>query len=775
MSWRIFHSNKLLVISLAFILVSCVQSNEQTIKIGFSQCLTDHPWRDAMNQAMQTKAALYPNVDLTIYEAKSDINKQINDIESMINDGTDVIIISPLEPEMIVDVIDKAMQKNIPVIILDRKINSNNYSSYIGADNLEVGRNAAKFIASQSKDEIKIVELRGGDNSSPVNERSDGFNEIVENTDHLTLLRSIHGTQTGIIEEELRKLYSSLTKKETIFVFAFNDQMAFEAWTLARNMNTESNLKFVGVDGLNGPENGIELVRKGILEATLLYPTGGNEAIEMAIEAAKGKPIAKVKILPSIIIDRYNADIMKNQMDRIEEQRTNLEKQIVVTRQQEEKYYAQKTLLYVVLSLLFLILSLAVYIIYTMMQIRRKNDELTQKNQEITTQRNQIEKIAQEIKEVNEKKFSFFTGLSHEFKTPLTLIMSSIEFLKEAKVINYHNSKNELNLIENNSQRLLRLMNNLLDFRKTEGSNFNLRASKTNIYNFTSSIFNEFSREAKKRNITFLLECSNTDLELFIDRNLMDKVYFNLLSNAFKFTPDNGKIEVTIIDKLEENQASIIFKDNGIGIPEGEISKVFEPFFKGSNNRKNSTGIGLHLTKKFIDLHLGKISLKSIHGTEFIITLFKGNKHFNEDQLISENDLPKVELLEIIEENDEVGLYTNQNSATNEDNQKVLVVEDNKDLSIFLRNKLKDNYEISLSDGIDAIEKALSLIPDLIICDINLPDKNGFEICKILKKDLRTSHIPIVILTALSDKESYLKGLEAGADIYLTKPFNFSV
>ncbi len=771
---RIPYFKLLLFFTLLLIISSCNDKHDtQTIKIGFSQCFSNHPYRDAMNQAIKTRASLHPNTELTIYEAHSSLEKQIQDVEKMLYDGTDIIIISPIETDSIVHTIDKAVAKGIPVIILDRKINSDNYTAYVGADNLEVGRNAAKFIASQEEGTAKIIELTADGSSSPDIERSEGFREVIEKKPNLKLLASIVGDETVLGNEGLQKIYDSLPENEKIYVYAFNDQIALDAWELAHKNNIEDNLRFVGVDGLNGTNNGIDLVRKGILEASILYPTGGYEAVELGIEAAQGIPIPKVTILPSTVIDRHNAGIMKNQMDRIDIQQADLEKQVAATREQEEKYYAQKTLLYIVLSLLALVLTLTIYSIYSMVQIRKKNDELTLKNEEITSQRNQIEQIAREIKEVNEKKFSFFTGLSHEFKTPLTLIMSSIESLKEGNSIPRLNFKKELNLIENNSQRLLRLMNNLLDFRKTEESNFNLRASKTNIYDFSAAIFNEFIREAKKRSISFSLECNNKDLELFIDRNLMDKVYFNLLSNAFKFTPDNGKIDILINDVSQENKATIIFRDNGIGIPEDEIVHIFEPFFKGSNNRKNSTGIGLHLSKKFIDLHLGKIEIKSTHGTEFMITLFKGSTHFNEDQIIKEVELPEVGLSGFLTQFDEMETDTVEEAVAKE--EKLLVIEDNTELSEFLRSKLKNNYELLLSDGTDAIEKALTYIPDLLICDVNLPQKNGFEICKILRNDLRTSHIPIIILTALSDKESYIKGLEAGADTYLTKPFSFAV
>lgn len=370
-------------------------------------------------------------------------------------------------------------------------------------------------------------------------------------------------------------------------------------------------------------------------------------------------------------------------------------------------------------------------------------------------------------------RVNFFTGISHEFKTPITLILSSIDSLKDDDKSKGKKSPYELELISKNSNRLLRLIDNLLDFRKIEDKNFNLRVSQTNIYDFSYAIFRDFENEAKKRNIQFNIQCNKKDQELFIDRNLMDKVYFNLLSNAFKFTPDNGKIEINIIEK--GNQVTIHFKDNGIGIPADELQNVFQPYFKGSNNRKNSSGIGLHLSREFIRLHLGTIEVSSFQGTEFTITLYKGNKHFNEDQIIREVNITAASLMEKEPEYMTIEPEITETFTTEDSQYTLLLIEDNRDLSQFLKNKLQNEFDIQLSDGTDAIEKALHTVPDIIICDVNLPDKNGFEICEILKNDLRTSHIPTIILTAMDNEESYLQGLKSGVDLYLTKPFSYPI
>lgn len=767
----------LFVVGLMLTFLSCSNNSEDTkIRIGFSQCIDNHPWRDAMNHSMSIQASLYPEIDLTIYEAHNEALLQIDHVEKMIEAQMDLIIVSPLDPDKIAPVISKAYGKGIPIVLIDRKINSENYTAYVGADNLEVGRNAGNYIASLKNTHTNVIEIRGADNSSPVIERSQGFHQIIDQIPNVEMVASIKGTANGVPVELFAKVLDSLKNNSIDFVYAFNDDIAFEAWKVARNKGIEKGIRFIGVDGLNGFEGGIELVREGVFEATILYPTGGAEAIDLAMQILKGEKVPKVNLLGTTVIDKRNANIMKNQFDRINDQQTDLEEQIVALKIQEDRYYTQNILLKITIALLAIILGLAVYSIYSIFVIRKKNRQLQLTNKKITVQRNQIEKIANEVKVSNEAKLNFFTGLSHEFKTPITLILSSIESISETAKEKGSKLMNEVELIYNNSNRLLRLINQLLDFRKVEDRKFALRASKTNLYIFSKNIFKDFEREAKKRSINFNLNCNNEDLDVFLDRDLMDKVYFNLLSNAFKFTPDNGSIEISILDDAEKNTVSIHFKDSGIGIPEKEMKNVFQAFFRGSNNRKNSSGIGLHLSKEFTELHKGKITVKSFHGTEFVVTLYKGNAHFDENEIILEPDLVDANTtMDFATEHFQDDTYLVQETENDDGKYSVLIIEDNRDLSLFLKNKLKPEYEIYLSDGTDALEKAYEVIPDIIICDISLPDKNGFEICEILKKDLRTSHIPTIILTAMGDKESYLKGLDSGADLYLTKPFSFSI
>lgn len=749
-----------------------LNSPQEKITIGFSQGLWNHPFRTLMNETIQVEASIHENVTL-ITEITNEVeNEQIKHIQSFIDQEVDVIIVSAVNEVALVDVISKAKSKNIPVILLDRKISSNDYTTYIGADNIQIGRTAANRIISSGKKGLNVIQFYVGDNASPSVERRLGFKQVIEDNTNTKLVAEFEYRDLKGFSEYLKN-----NADETIhYAFAFNDFIAYQAWQIAREMGREDEIKFIGVDGLNSPDGGIDLVKQKVLDASILYPTGGNEAIKTALDIIRNKQVNKYIPLETTVIDLSNAEIMENQFSKITNQQKVIENQSIAIKKQISRFESQQNLLITSGILSFLLLLLLGYSLNSFFVIRRTNRVLALNNKRITTQRNQLKKNEIIIRENNETKFNFFTGLSHEFKTPLTLIISSIETLVEQNSSLTKKWINELELIFNNSNRLLRLINQLLDFRKIEDRKFYLKASKTNLNHFSKSIINDFKREAKKKNIQFNFETNNEELEVFLDRNLMDKVYSNLLSNAIKFTPNNGSIKVEIKDSEESNHVLIEFYDDGIGIPEKELGQLFKPFFKGTNNRKKSSGIGLFLTKQFVELHKGNITVESNKGTKFSVHLYKGNSHLDEDEIIYQPDDLKsntlnFDLEEIIYE--EVIEDTSQSS--NPEKYSVLIIEDNIDLMSFLSLKLSNKYNVYTSNGADVIQEVFELIPDFIICDVNLPEKSGFDICTILKNDIKTSHIPIILLTALGDNESYKKGMQSGADLYLKKPFSYSI
>ena len=760
----------IILISCTLSLNSCRLGDDEKdkIAIGFSQSINNDIWRKSMDHAMEVEASLHPEVSLTIYNANRKAKNQIRDIQKFIDAKMDVIIVSPFESDSIVPVIEKARAKGIPVIIVDRKANTSEYTAFLGADNLEVGRLAGKHIASKSNGSANVIEINADLNTSPGLERSLGFKQILKQYPGIKVV-TVDSDNFGHPKGNYIKLLDSLPNID--YIYGFNDIIAYNAWKIAKSKGLEKKIKFIGVDGLNGPFGGIQLVKDGTLESTILYPTGGSEAIKLALKILNNEIVPKNNKLNTILIDSLNADIMSNQFDKITIQQSDIEQQQSVIKNQERKYSTQNNLLKLLTSLFVIVLSLAIYSVYSRIIISRKKQELEGTNKKIKNQRNEIKRFSNELKQSNEARLNFFTGLSHEFKTPLTLILSSVESL-EAELKNKGISvTKEINLMYNNSRRLLRLINQLLDYRKMEDHKFTLRASKTNLLDFSNSIISDFDREAKKKNINFSLTTNNSELEVYLDRNLMDKVYFNLLSNAFKFTPEKGKISIIIKEDKTNNSVKIHFKDTGIGIPDNELGEVFNAFYQGSNNYRNSSGIGLHLSKSFVELHKGSIEIHSKNGAEFIITLLLGTAHLDEKEIIKEPVLDFVHQSDYLD-SEVIQKVEPQNT---EDKYSILYIEDNKDLLDFISHKFSTEYTFFSSDGTDAVEKALELIPDIIICDLNLPEMNGFQICERLKKDLRTSHIPTIILTASDDQDSYLKALDSGADIFLTKPFNLKV
>ncbi|MFV8465763.1 substrate-binding domain-containing protein [Flavobacterium sp. LB1P62] len=766
-------SRRIYILLVLVTLFSC-NSNDNSkkrISIGFSQSISeDDSWRKSMDNTVKIEASLHPEIDLTIYNANSSTKKQIVDIEKMIDDQLDVIIVAPYGSDSIVPVIEKANKKGIPVIIVDRKVNTSNYTSFLGADNVEVGHIAGKYIVSMSKAHATILEIKATTDISPGVERSLGFKQIIDQYPNIKKI-SITAPNLASLNTNFSKVLDSMPKID--YVFAFNDIIALQAWEAAKRKGREKNIKFIGIDGLNDPNGGIQAVKDGKLTATILYPTGGSEAIKLAIKLANKEIVSKNNVLNTILIDSLNADIMSNQFDKVTQQQSNIETQQNVIKEQEKKYLTLYNLIKLLSFLLVVIFCLAVFSVYSIFSMRKKKRLLEVTNYKITSQRNEIEKFVEKLKESNESKINFFTGISHEFKTPLTLILSSVESLHDEFQNKSHSVKKDLDIMYNNSLRLLRLINQLLDFRMVEDKKFTLKLSKNNLWKFSANMFKEFKREAKKRKINYTIETDNEGLEVYFDPNLMDKVYYNLLSNCFKFTPDGGKIEIKIRQEKDKGLVKINFKDSGIGIPEKEINQIFSPFFQGSNNYRNGSGIGLNLSKNFVDLHEGIIEVKSINGAEFSVYLKLGDGHIDKSKIVNESTYFSDS--ENGYEYLETELTPSTESIITENKPSLLIIEDNADLLDFIASKLKEDYIVSRCNGTKAVEMALELMPDIVVCDLNLPEKNGFEICEVLKTNMITSHIPVIILTAMDDNNTYIKSLEVGADLFLTKPFNLKV
>ncbi len=391
----------------------------------------------------------------------------------------------------------------------------------------------------------------------------------------------------------------------------------------------------------------------------------------------------------------------------------------------------------------------------------------------------------EKAEELNQAKLRFFTNISHEFRTPLTLILGPLEQLLR-KGVEIQPFQKQLNIMLKNARRMLRLINQLLDFRKIEGGKMRLKAEYTDIVKFIHDIIHSFEEYAIEKQINFKLLTPVDSYMLWFDPDKMDKILFNLLSNAFKFTSQKDSITIEIKTGVKSSESQpeineylqITVRDTGKGIPEKELPYLFERFYQAGNTSSlfQGSGLGLSLTKNLIEIHQGKIAVDtSPRGTSFIILLPVGDAHLSDEQ-------------KVIPESPGVNKYIHHSPETAaiqselkkdkpiqylHNKPTVLLVEDNLDLRQYIEEEFRDYYNFySASDGVEGYEMAVEILPDLIISDIMMPAMNGFEFCQKIKQNMVTSHIPVILLTAKTSMESQIKGFESGADSYIPKPFN---
>ena len=390
---------------------------------------------------------------------------------------------------------------------------------------------------------------------------------------------------------------------------------------------------------------------------------------------------------------------------------------------------------------------------------------------------------AQKLHEVDELKSRFFTNISHEFRTPLTLILGPIKQmitrLSDGKM------KEDLNIVHRNANKLLGLVNQLLDISKIESGNMKLQASPQNIIQVIKVLVLSFTSYAERKKITLNFNSTQDEIMVYLDKDKIDKIITNLLSNAFKFTPDGGEIEVSV--KRDDKFVNVSVNDNGIGIPKENLDKIFDRFYQvdGSHTRKQEgTGIGLSLTKELVELHKGRIEVESEEGrgATFIISLPLGSEHLHRDEIrepikdeekLSTTPADSIFIEDLKSEDSEKNSgKIDPDLIDQSEKPLLLLVEDNSDVRKYIKENLIEGYVIMEAvDGEDGWEKSIENTPDLIVSDVMMPRMDGFELCKKLKTDERTSHIPVILVTAKAAKEDKLGGYEIGADDYIMKPF----
>jgi len=763
---------RLLLLLLSVLIgLSCqTPSDRKTYKIGFSQCTGGDEWRRAMLNDMKRELALYPNFQLIYKDAANSTPTQIAQINELVKQEIDLLIISPNESSPILTKpIDEAFQQGIPVILLDRKITSDSYNSFIGADNLEIGRMVGEAIPSLLKNGGKMVEMWGLISSSPAQERHKGLLEGLAKAPKVQIIKELYGQWEQDTAGKVAAANLEILRQADL-VFAHNDVMAQRVQQVCKEAGISPLPLFVGIDGLPGPKSGLQKIVDGTLSATFLYPTGGEEAIEVAAQILAGKAAKREYILNSIRIDRTNIKAIKAQSDKLLHQQQDIEKLNQQIGHLNDTYAGQKTALYIIVACLVLAVMLGSWALYLVRAKQLANKQLAFQNRQINAQKDKIEEVSNKARQATEEKLRFYSYISHEFRTPLSLILTPVEDLLNQKAISQKELKSGLLYIQKNAHRLLRLVDQMLELRKTDAGKQVLQASEQNIVQFLREIVTDFQQKAQKSKIDLQLITSVIHTPLWFDVEKLDKVLFNLLSNAFKYTPKGGYIHVFLQETAENVQ--IIVKDNGEGMTETEQERAFDLYFSGQKKYSLGTGLGLALSREFVHLHHGEIEVASIkgEGTTFTLFLPKGDTHLmlDEKTTLDTAERPAHSYFEDAE-------LTSFSSIIETANESVslVLIEDNADLSHYIVEKLSRMVSIkSFTTAERGWEGILSLIPDLIICDVMLPGMDGFELTQRVKEDFRTSHIPVILLTAKSQTDAQIEGIKAGADVYLTKPFN---
>ena len=385
--------------------------------------------------------------------------------------------------------------------------------------------------------------------------------------------------------------------------------------------------------------------------------------------------------------------------------------------------------------------------------------------------------------QLNEAKLQFFINISHEIRTPMTLIINPLEKLLAEE------NKGELHktylMIYRNAQRILRLINQLMDIRKLDKGQMFLKFRETDIVGFIDDVMQPFEYMAHKKNINFVFQHDVAQLNAWVDLNNFDKILMNVLSNAFKYTPEGGEIQVSLAvgrditckDALRDF-FEIVVTDSGIGIDKDKIERIFERFYQIDNDVTKSnfgTGIGLHLSRLLVQLHHGTIRVENrtdVSGSRFIIRMPLGSEHLRADEM-EEATFPTVyPHLSNLKEDllDDTGEAPTSKPKTR---QRVLVVEDEEEIRAYLKAELSDTYRVvTCCNGKEAYDFILKEMPDLVISDVMMPEMDGLTLCHKLKQNTNVNHIPIILLTAKSRTEDTLEGMETGADAYIVKPFN---
>lgn len=761
-----------LLLFLLPLLLSCGSEKKRYV-IGVSQCSED-VWREKLNEELRIAALYYNDVDLRISSANDDVQLQTEQINKFVDEGVDLLIVAPGQVS-ISPAIDRAYEKGIPVIIFDRRTRSDKYTAYIGADNKEIGSSMGEYLAGVLTNGRRILELSGLSTSSPAIERNKGFDSVVQCRPGISIVEHLSADWTE--EGAFRTVDSLLSKPHNEFdcVFAHNDRMAMGARHAAEKhgLNLE-HIKFCGIDAMPQKGGGMELVDNGTLFASYTYPTRGDEVMLLAMNILEGKKYNRENQLSSALVTRDNARVLLMQNDETMRQQDHLSTLRSRVDKAASDFNTQRIYLLVLLVFVVLLIAVCAAAIYAF--ITR-----TRINQQLKASMDEQNRMTTEMEEMTQTQLQFFTNVSHELRTPLTLIAGPTEQLLEDPAV-HGVQRTMLEMVQRNTRILIQLVGEILDFRKVQNNKAELHLNRFYLQHELTTWTEDFRTVAARRGITIRVDVSGVedDAVLIADRDKMEHMYFNIMSNALKYTPDGGCITTTLLH--HDHFYTLRIADTGKGIPTEELPHLFERFYQ-AKGAIGGTGIGLSLVKAYIDMHRGSVHAESAEGkgTTFVIELPDSQPGYDPAK-----DAPAATQAEkgLVDDNYIATDTTAQEAAERITNAEdfdaerplVLIIDDNNGMRAYLRSILQDKYNVSeATNGEQGLEKARREVPKLVVCDVMMPVMDGLEFTKRLKEDTATSHIPVVLLTARSLSEQRKEGYDTGADSYITKPFSGQV
>lgn len=740
----------LLYLLLLLLLAAC--GKKEHYVIGVSSC-SDDLWRDKLNEELTVSTYLYDNVELRITSANDNDRRQIAQIRRFIDQGVNLLIVSPNQLKTISPAIIEAHRRHIPVVLFDRKTDTNKYTAYIGADNFKVGRDMGQYVAKHMKGRGRLVVINGLSGSSPTIERREGFLSVIRRYPGIKIVAECHA---GWLKNEARKQMEKILNRTTDFdcVYAQNDNMALGAREAVMKRGITRHISYIGVDALPVKGGGLECVQKGILNATYIYPTRGDLVMTLAMNILQGRPYRRDNYLTGALVTQSNAGVLLLQDKELRNQRARLYTLHDKVNQLFTAYNHQRV--YVVLALVIIVLlAVSFALVVSIISVRRRMEEQTA-----------------------EEKMVFFTNVSHEFRNPLTLISDPADRLITDPSLTKE-QRSLARIIRYNADIMLRLVGEMLDFRKVQKGKMPMLLSRFNLSKSLPQWAEGFRMMAQRKGVDIELRVDE-GLNMKADYDKVEKICYNLLSNAVKYTDKGGHILVQA--HVQEEQVIISVADNGQGMDPAEMRHVFDRFYQASHAH-GGTGIGLALVKAFAEMHGGTVGVKSKpgEGTVFTVQLpCEQQGALANDVPTSNNDAEMTvptndESLEKPQEESRKQRITSSEEQLDEQ-PIVLLVDDSRDIRQYLTTILSANYDVrEASDGKAGLQRAISEVPDIVISDVKMPGIDGFELCRQLKRETSTSHIPVILLTAQTKEELRVEGYDCGADAYITKPFSSKV